>query len=180
MTFFFRNIIKVVKNMFISIDKYTYMSILINIIIFYSLQYLFFKLVLSKILNKIILDKLETIKILMRKNKAVDFIIRKFIEKDYDIVKENSEKEKAVRDKTNKKADLIYILSPIMIYISIVIFLAFYRRINTRNWTIYDTLNIILIFFAYLTEIYFILLIVDKYIIIGDQELIYKVLKAVL
>jgi hypothetical protein len=175
-----KKLLLLITKYFSLIDKFSYISILINIIIFYSLQYLLFKLLLSKLLNKILSNKLEIIKTLMDRNKLVETIIKRLIEKNYNTAKENNDKEKAIRDKINKKVTYIYVLLPIMIMIGIIIFLILYKRKESRKWNIYDTLNLILIFIAYLTEIYFLLLIVNKYIFIGDQELIYIILNNIL
>lgn len=160
-----------------SLDKYNYSTILLNVIIFYTLQYMFFKYILSNMYMNIVLDKVNIIKNIMNDNTIFDLYIKNKINEDYDKQKENSEKESDVRNKLNDKLTLKYVFIPLILLSILFLFTIVYKWGKGRKWDIYDSISIVLILLAFLTEVYFLFLIVKKYIHVGDHLLIYNYLE---
>lgn len=152
-------------------NKYTIIAILLNCLIFYTAQHFFFNYIISKQLEKVVLDKVEILKLLMKEDENIKNNILNNINEEFDTVKENSAKIKASRHQINKGTTFKFIAIPIVILITLIIF--FFLNIKTtQRFNSFDFISIIAIFLAYVSEIYFLFMIVKKYIHIGDFKII--------
>lgn len=167
------------KNFFLLPDKYNWVTILVNLAVFYFLQYLFFKIILSEQFTNILIDKTNIAINLMKANPLIKRVVLKMINKDYNETKIQAELKNEERAKYNKKVTLKFVFIPLII-IGCLIILTLTIFSSARNWNRYDTLDILFILITYMFEIYFLFLIIKKYIHIGDETLIYKVISLII
>lgn len=162
---------------FTSIDKYSFMVICLNIFIFYILQFLFFYFIIEKQYLTLLLDKANILLLAMKENTLLNTSIKLNILSTFEEVKQNAEISRAAKDKYNLKLIITYFGIPLSVILGMLLISIIFFR-SKRNWTKYDTINVFMIILAYITEIYFFFMIVQKYNHIGDIKLIHNILKS--
>lgn len=148
-----------------------FICICLNVMFFITVQTLFFKYIGSTQYEKLIEKKLDWMKLLARKNpdfKASLKSIRDTYSEKYKVTQEQMRIE---REKENKKLEWQYSWVWVLILgIATVVFTAitFYRK----SWTQVDTLTLICVIFAYITELIFFFAIFKQYELVGDNYII--------
>lgn len=165
------NFLKLILNFFLLIDKYGIMVIVLNILIFFILQFLFFYFIIQNQYTELLRDKANILISMMKKDQPLNIFIKSNILSNYNIIKLDAKINKILRDKVNYKLIINYIVLPIMILIGTLIFVLITFRIN-RSWNMNDTLSVFMIILAYVTEIYYYFMIVKKYPHIGDIQIV--------
>lgn len=161
----------------LKLTKFTWIGILSNVLFFMIVQTLFFIYIASKQFDTVLVEKAAILTELAKHNKSIAELIN--------IAKtENSKRDAEIalitanRNKANMKLTIKFCLIPIGIISTILLLLIIFGRSN-KKWDSDDTFNILLISFAYITEIYFYLFIVRKYEIVGDHYLIHNIFKKI-
>lgn len=159
------------NNLLFGITKHNLTVILLNIIIFFGLQFLFFYYIMQYMYADIIKDKVNTLIELMKLNKDYKTIILNYIKNNYKQTKSDAEENIKLKNNINSKLTLIYIIIPYSIVI-ILLFINLLLNKTSVSWNSLDTFNVFIIILAYITEIYFFYFILNKYIFIGDINLL--------
>ena len=142
--------------------------ILANVIFFMVVQTLFFRYVASKQYESVLKNKLSLVQSFMDKDPVLKGVISKYkkeyLEVNKDIIKEQKRKRTQENDMLETRYSWVYIG-----YAAIALFLLF--AFTDQPWTSVHTLGLILVVFAYATELYFFFFIVQKYEFVGDHTM---------
>ena len=179
------NIINIIKNIMLNIKNILSNSNLIlmfvNILFFIVVQILFFKYIASLQFNKIISDKVNIINETIKWNWIIKTFFSNLLKSDYysNIKQKWDEMEKTREQKNN---DLILSKMAIIIIPIILIIIFFIYRLNRTElskskWNSVEWVMLLLILFAYSTELLFFFFIVKQYEFVGDHSLFYMIYK---
>ena len=153
------------------ITKHNLTVILLNVIIFFCLQFIFFYYIMQYMYADIIKEKINSLIELMNLNDNYKKIILSYIKNNYEKTKKDADENIKLKNNLNLRLTLIYIVIPFSILIMLLIINLLFNR-TKNNWDSLDTFNVFIIILAYITEIYFLYFILNKYIFIGDINLL--------
>lgn len=152
-----------------------------NVLFFMVVQTFFFRYVVSKQYENVLVSKLEMVKTLASKNENVKQYIEEFKRETIANYKNIATEKEIKRNIENKKLTLKYCWSLIIIVTVVLTGLAIYsvygHLSGSHKWTLPDTLNMLFVLLAYSTEIFFYFFIVRKYEFVGDNYIITNVLQ---
>lgn len=175
MTNIFQSIINTIYNY----DRYAWINIFTTVLFFYVIQTLFFKYVASNQYNNLLLQKARFLTQLGKYNTNVAALIEE-MKKNADInLKSKALESQKIREKINKRLLFNYCIIPIIVVSSILLLIVIYSLFTKakKSWSYIETISFILILGSYLTELYFFFFMVQKYEIVSDDELTYKLFK---
>lgn len=159
-------------NYLLKLDKFTWISILLNVLAFMVIQTTFFLLVASNQYENVLKSKISFITDLGNENDSVKQEIE-MLKQNSTELKEKAEASAKIRNQLNRELTIKYCVIPItvvfVIFISLILFVK-----SGRKWQPKDTFNVSLILLAYVTELYFFFFIVQKYQFIGDHYIFYN------
>jgi hypothetical protein len=152
-----------------------------NVLFFMVVQTFFFRYVVSKQYENVLVSKLQMVKTLVSKNESVKQQVEEFKQNTIAKYKDIAVEKEIKRNIENKKLTFQYCWSLIIIVTTILTGLAIYsiygHLSGSHKWTLPDTLNILFVLLAYSTEVFFYFFIVRKYEFVGDNYIITNVLQ---
>jgi lipopolysaccharide export LptBFGC system permease protein LptF len=146
--------------------------ILSNVIFFMVVQTLFFRYVASKQYESVLKNKLSLVQKLSDKDESLKEVLTKF---KVEYLAENNEKigiQKRNRELANNQLETRY--SWVYVAYAVIALLIVFTFTNQR-WQPVHSLGLIMVVFAYITELYFFFFIVQKYEFVGDHYLYSKI-----
>ncbi len=159
----------------LSLSPNAWVVILTNVIFFMVIQTFFFILVASKQVDTVIKDKISLVKIFASHNPEVEEKIEDFLKSDkrYDI-EQKAAKQKEARMQKNYALVKRYVGIPLVVITIALMFFAYnvYKKYvqDPTSWSSTDSLALILVVAAYLTEVYVYFVIIRQYNFMGDYE----------
>ena len=159
------------------LDKFTWISILSNVLFFMIIQTLFFLFIASKQYNNILNKKVQIISTLSENNEDIEIGLQGIKQAYINKYEEEVKRITNHRLEQNKKITIQYCIIPMTVTIIALLLVSIFMKSN-RKWTKYDSINISLILGAYLTEIYIFIFVIRPYELIGDHDIIYNILKS--
>ena len=167
------------KDRFINMTNPDTILMLTNVVFFTIVQTLFFVLIAAKQYDKILEDKVnffnEFDKNLKVENKFVN-VLHRIFKKKY---QEKAKEQIKGRTKFNTKRIFTFVtpFTGAVILILIVFIIRLFK--NNSEWQNYHTFILFTIAGAFTTELIYFFFIVQRYIVLGDSEMLYKIYYAI-
>ena len=175
MTNIFQSIINTIYNY----DRYAWINIFTTVLFFYVIQTLFFKYIASNQYNNLLLQKARFLTKLGKYNTSIAALIEEMKKNAEVNLKTKALESQKIRERINKRLIFNYCVIPIIVVSSILLLIVIYSLFtkSKKSWSYIETISFILILGSYLTELYFFFFMVQKYEIVSDDELTYKLFK---
>lgn len=157
-----------------SLNPNTWIVILTNVIFFIIVQTLFFVFIASKQVDNVIEDKVAIIKTFASYNDTINDKITEFLNsKKRNIVENNAEKQKHKRNRYNLSLIQKRVGIPLIIAtIALGIFIYKMYKKDTLLWNNTDTLALVLVLLAYMTELFMYFAVIKCYVFVGDYDIL--------
>jgi len=148
-----------------------------NVLFFMFIQTIFFLYVASKQFENVLNDKIKLIKILSDNNPYIENVINEY--KNNYLSNANFDLIIKERNQYNNDILLIYCGIPIIVISIILLYVLFIMK-SDNKWNKVDTLSLLFVTLAYMTELFIFFCVITQYVFIGDLDIIYNFVNIIL